>query len=430
MEEFTFRKADQAMTLASRSTVKIKGEIVTVDPHLLFQRMITVGDRLEDLPSLFKYELCSHPPALFESSSLPLQANKAVLADVLWKSMNKEQQEPSGNVQYVLDGGALLHRLPWPRGSTYDNVCQMYVKYVTQKYGSATIVFDGYNDEPTTKDATQLRRTGACPSVTVHFTGEMIIQSKKEDFLNNKINKQRFINYLSDKLERVGCSIDHAKHDADFLIVQTAVASTRMKDTVLVGDDTDLLVLLLHHADMNTHELFLAPEPKQASKTKRVWCIKQSKELLGPVICDNLLFIHAILGCDTTSRLFGLGKGLAVKKMKNDALFYEQAKVFNQTQQMAREDIIAAGEKAIVSLYGGVKEETLDTLRYRRFCDKVSKSTSPVEPQTLPPTSAAARNHSLRVYYQIMEWKGTTLNMKTEDWGWHIVDGKVYANTN
>ena len=37
-----------------------------------------------------------------------------------------------------------------------------YVRYVTRKYGTAAIVFDGYNDDPTTKDATHLRRTGYC----------------------------------------------------------------------------------------------------------------------------------------------------------------------------------------------------------------------------------------------------------------------------
>ena len=105
----------------------------------------------------------------FDLSPLPLQANKLVFADVLWKSIDEEQREPSGDqVQYVLDGGALLHRIPWARGSTYDSVCQMYVRYVTQKYGAAVIVFDGYKDEPTTKDATQQRRTGTCSSVTVH----------------------------------------------------------------------------------------------------------------------------------------------------------------------------------------------------------------------------------------------------------------------
>ena len=37
--------------------------------------------------------------------------------------------------------------------------------------------------------------------------------------------------------------------DADVLIVQTTIASAQSKDTNLVGDDTDLLTLLLHHAD-------------------------------------------------------------------------------------------------------------------------------------------------------------------------------------
>ena len=302
----------------------------------------------------------------------------------------------------------------------------MYVRYVIQKYSTGTaIVFDGYKDEPTTKDATQLRRTGVCPSVTVHFSGDMIIQSKKENFLTNKENKQRFIVFLSEKLERAGCTVHHARHDADVLIVQTAIAYARMKDTVLVGDDTDLLVRLLHYADLNAHELFFAPEPKQTTKAVRIWCIKQTKELLGPKVCDHLLFIHAILGCDTTSHLFGIGKGLALKKVKNDTLFFEQAKVFSQSQQTVEKDIlIAAGEKALVSLYGGGKDEFLDMLRYRRFCDKLSKTTSPVEPQTLPPKSAAAKFHSLRVFYQIMDWKGTIGNMNPKDWGWHIKEGR------
>ena len=172
---------------------------------------------------------------------------------------------------------------------------------------------------------------------------------------------------------------------------KTAVASARMKDKVWVGHETDLLVLLPYQADMNTlHELFRTPASKQGAKTKRVWCINQSKELPGLAICDNVLFSHASLGCDTTSRLFGLGKGLAVKKVKNDAVLYEHATVFSQAQQVSRGGHIATREKALVSLYVGVKEETLDALRYRQFCYTVLKSSSLVKPQTLPPTSADA----------------------------------------
>ena len=81
--------------------------------------------------------------------------------------------------------------------ATYESVSHLYIRYLTQKYGAAAIVFDGYNDDPTTKDVTHLRRTGENEGVTVHFASGMMIKSKKDEFLNNKANKQRFIHYPS-----------------------------------------------------------------------------------------------------------------------------------------------------------------------------------------------------------------------------------------
>lgn len=177
-----------------------------------------------------------------------------MLADALWKCVNNEILEPCDSVHYVLDDGALLHRIPWPRGITYDDVSQMYVSYVVKKYGDPDVVFFGYSNEPSTKDATHMRRTGGHTVVTVNFTGNMIIQSKKDEFLNNVKNKQHFLDHLSSDLEQAG--------DADLLIAKTAVMSARSQDTVLVGGDTDLLVLLLHHAEMDTYKQFFAQEPK------------------------------------------------------------------------------------------------------------------------------------------------------------------------
>ena len=85
-----------------------------------------------------------------------------------------------------------------------------------------------------------------------------------------------------------------------------------------------------------------------------------------------------------------------------------------------------SGEKALVSLYGGVQGEGLDKLRHKRFYERVSKTTSHVEPQSLPPTSSAAKFHSLRVYYQVMEWKGTAGDLKPEEWGLGLVDKKLF----
>ena len=93
----------------------------------------------------------------------------------------QRQPHPSTIVQYMLDGGILLYRLPWPRGSTYDSVFLLYFRYATQRYGKCAIVFGGYKDEPSTKNATHPRKAGACTGVTVNFTGGMIITIKKRN---------------------------------------------------------------------------------------------------------------------------------------------------------------------------------------------------------------------------------------------------------
>ena len=59
-----------------------------------------------------------------------------------------KQEEKTGNVHFVLDGGAVLHRVPWPRGITYDAICSLYVQYVAKRCGKATVVFDGYPNGP------------------------------------------------------------------------------------------------------------------------------------------------------------------------------------------------------------------------------------------------------------------------------------------
>ena len=61
------------------------------------------------------------------------------------------------------------------------------------------------------------------------------------------------------------------------------MVSARHKDTVMMSDDMDLLFFLLHMVEMDTHDLFLAPEPKHSSNKNS---IKQSKKLLGPNVGD------------------------------------------------------------------------------------------------------------------------------------------------
>ena len=120
---FTFWKANQAVTLQLRSIVKIKDEPVNADPQLIFHRLITVRERCEDVLSLFRYGLCTYLAALSESSSFPLQPNKAALADYLWKSIIKEEQRIP------------LHVLPCSVSST------MIIRYAIGTYPISPLLY-------------------------------------------------------------------------------------------------------------------------------------------------------------------------------------------------------------------------------------------------------------------------------------------------
>ena len=102
----------------------------------------------------------------------------------------------------------------------------------------------------------------------------------------------------------------HAHGFADLLIVKTAIESAQTKTTVLVGDDTDLVVLLCYHIPEDGHDLYFRPEPKANARGARVWHVRKVKEQLGTDLYKNLLFLHAVSGCDTTSRLYGVGKAI------------------------------------------------------------------------------------------------------------------------
>ncbi|KAK3701243.1 hypothetical protein QZH41_001518 [Actinostola sp. cb2023] len=133
--------------------------------------------------------------------------------------------------------------------------------------------------------------------------------------------------------------------------------------TILVADDTDLLILLLFYVDPDGYNLFFIPEPKTNSLRRRVF--KSIQAQLGKEPCRNILFIHAVLGCDTTSRAHGIGKGSALKKFITSAHFREQAEVFNGI--VTKEAIETAGHNALVIFYNGKPGSQLDDIRHQRY---------------------------------------------------------------
>ena len=73
------------------------------------------------------------------------------------------------------------------------------------------------------------------------------LSMSKSNFLFSTDNKQNFCLMLDDKLTKTGITVNYDSGDADLLIVQTALKAGKDYPTVLTGEDTDLLLLALHH---------------------------------------------------------------------------------------------------------------------------------------------------------------------------------------
>ena len=96
---------------------------------------------------------------------------------------------------------------------------------------------------------------------------------------------------------------------------------------------------------MHSHTSVICILLTKGKTTNETKCsnIKCIKNCLGESICQRLLFAHAFLGCDTTSRLYGVGKGVALKQLlTKNSMFLTAADVF-LNRESATSEIVKAG---------------------------------------------------------------------------------------
>jgi len=152
----------------------------------------------------------------------------------------------------------------------------------------------------------------------------------------------------------------YAEGDADLLIVQTTVTMSNTCPVVLVGDDTDLFVLLLYHAWVELNNIFFLPEPKKGALMKSL-SVKAARSSLGKNICDNTLFVH-----DITSKLYDIWKATELKLITDNEHFRQLARIF-ESSDSSKDEIMEAGKKAtcMVILFRGKETDVFDTMRHQ-----------------------------------------------------------------
>ena len=114
--------------------------------------------------------------------------------------------------QCVLDGGHLLHVVPWPTPARYKQVCDAYVTITVQHYGGQSVVVSvAYGRSVSNKAAEQQGRATQSISADILFECDMKTTTTQKAFLANSKNKARLIDKLAPELQPAGVLVkqDH-----------------------------------------------------------------------------------------------------------------------------------------------------------------------------------------------------------------------------
>ena len=179
-----------------------------------------------------------------------------------------------------------------------------------------------------------------------------VAYDRQTAFLSSESNKARFVDLLSQHLAKEGHTVKQSKGDADTLIVASGVdASSLKKPVVVVADNTDILVMLLHFSDFGDGDLFMLREAR-CSGPRKIIQINEISSKVDNAVRENILPIHASGGCDTTSASFGKGKLSALKLVQKS----EEASELMTTlaeETATKQEIAVAGCRLFVMHYGG-----------------------------------------------------------------------------
>lgn len=226
--------------------------------------------------------------------------------------------------------------------------------YIHKHFGcNVIVVFDGYNDyKENTKAAEQNRRiTKITSSCDIVFDQFMTVPLNQQQFLANIHNKSRFITLLSEKLITADIFVKHANNDADVLIIETALEQSNTNKTIVIGEDVDLLIILIARTPTDRMIYFLKPGKGQ-TETK----MYSSQSLTSYSKCQaHILFLHAITGCDTTSALYQRDKTKVFKLFEKCQDLVDCAEVFKKIDS-SPDIILTNGIRFLLAMYGAPKK--------------------------------------------------------------------------
>ena len=84
----------------------------------------------------------------------------------------------------LIDGGALLYQVKWSLYTKFSKIYKLNERYLYSQFGYCYVVFDGYENGPSTKDMHHIERSyKVSPKVT--FASDTKCVKSQDEFLDN-----------------------------------------------------------------------------------------------------------------------------------------------------------------------------------------------------------------------------------------------------
>lgn len=373
-----------------------------------------------EFDSLLAYELCAVPASLIDEHGCLRKGSKSELV----KRLGVAETLPTPADIVIVDVSQLFYHIVWPHGGILSDLLSS-IQGRLSHYPAGTekiIVFDKYQDI-SAKDHERKRRAG---DIIIDYELSIANSLPKRDvILKSKKNKQRLASLLHSfeldtNVTMETCENNLFGHDeADITMISYVLeAANNGKGVIRVlSDDSDVFVLLVYWVYKMNKQCKVQMENWNGT----VLDINATCADLGPK-CLQLLGMHALSGCDTTSYPYGKGKISALNTMLRGE-FPGLADVLGEVNA-TEVNLLEAAKPFFLALYGQTPGTSMESARFTIF----TKNKKSPKLMSLPPTTPNLLQHVLRAHLQVMLWKAANNQTPPDEsaditkFGWKIQD--------
>lgn len=395
--------------------------------------LILAKSRSVDLHEILEHELGPVPLSMFNENQSMRKTTKSQLMKVLEQKYlaTSEAERCHSNMAgkvLVVDAMSLVQTVK-STGNTFTEYARVLFDKVLEMadgYNRVDVVFDVY-DHQSIKSAERKRRGDQKMCAIKIRHGNVPVPKNWRSFLSNLQNKNELVRYLcttwesdlrsnlpngmvwyvsassvrrftKDSYEE--CPGLKSNHDeADTRLVLHAADALQTHDLVVIRSiDTDVLVIAVHHfptiVNNETKDLIMHVG---MGANQRYISISELLSRMPSNVQSNILPLHALTGCDSTSSFFRVSKKRAVETLELNE--FDLTPLGPTDWGTLTPKTYEECERFVAKLYGASFDNVTDA-RYRLLATKDIKSDA-----QLPPSKSALKYHILRSAYQVALWR-------------------------